>query len=148
GPLSALLRRLGECCLADGVGSACLGQLGGALALGLRCPVAFVLCALAFLEGPSACLLSQDHASGRRRNADQKHDDDRADAVNEGTVSARELAKLLPSARWSGQDWPILQIAVEIFGERQGGVVSLPRIFLQALQADRFQVARQPRLQP
>ena len=40
------------------------------------------------------------------------------------------------------------QVAIEILGQRLGGRVALGRVFLQALEADRLQLGRDPRAEP
>ena len=74
-------------------------------------------------------------------HGDQK-DEDRAEEAGDVRVTATPAGEVLDGGDAPGEDRAAVEEAVEVVGQRVGVGVAAVRLFLQALQADRFQVAR------
>ena len=81
---------------------------------------------------------------------DEDHQGEQADGGERGRRRAASgpLQHALPGGRAAGVDRPAGQVAAQFLGQRPRIGVALAGLLLQALQADRLQVARDLRLEP
>ena len=86
---------------------------------------------------------------GRRdgRHGDQQ-DEDGGGEAGDARVTAAPAAETLEGGDGTGEDGTALEEAVEVVGERVGVGVAAVGFLLEALQADRLQVARDLGLEP
>ena len=85
---------------------------------------------------------------GDADHAGDRGDDERGREPGQRRLALRPHPEPHDRADRPGRDRLAAEPAVEVVGQRLGRGVAVPRVLLQALQADHFQVARQLRVQP
>ena len=87
----------------------------------------------------------EDSRSGH--HGDQQ-DEDRGEEAGDARVTAAPAAEVLDGGDATGEDGAAVEEAVEVVGQRVGVGVAAVGLLLEALQADRLQVARYLGLEP
>ena len=95
-----------------------------------------------FKPGNPRELIGPEHQSRRGGGADDEQAHDPGEQPGHEGVAAGPAISLFRPADGSGLDRPAVEPASQVRAQFRGGLITQPRLLLQAFQADRLQVAR------